>query len=74
MPSNSDNEKDDSLQSSTPANPAIPRPVRQVSVVPLDSPPPAGNRAIHPRPPAPLVPTREERTRAQESEGDSEKE
>lgn len=35
---------------------------RVVQVTQLDSPPPSGNRAIHPRRPAPIVPTRQERT------------
>ena len=41
--------------------PAAP-PTRQVVVTHLDSPPPSGKHIIHPRRPAPIVPTREERT------------
>jgi hypothetical protein len=36
--------------------------VRKVVVTHLDEPPPSGKRTIHPRRPAPIVPTREERT------------
>jgi hypothetical protein len=39
--------------------------VRQVVVTPLDAPPPSGQKKIHPRRPAPIVPTREDRTRKQ---------
>ena len=42
--------------------PAKPPSVRKVVVKHLDEPPPSGKRAIHPRRPAPIVPTREERT------------
>jgi hypothetical protein len=42
---------------------AAPKPtVRKVVVTHLDEPPPSGKRTIHPRRPAPIVPTREERT------------
>lgn len=37
------------------------RTVREVVVTHLDSPPPSGKRTIHPRRPAPTVPSREER-------------
>ena len=43
--------------------------VRKVVVKHLDEPPPSGKRAIHPRRPAPIVPTREERTAEQPDEG-----
>jgi len=36
--------------------------VRKVVVPHLDEPPPSGKKNIHPRRPAPIVPTREERT------------
>ena len=42
--------------------------VRKVVVKHLDEPPPSGKRAIHPRRPAPIVPTREERTAEQPDE------
>jgi len=42
---------------------AAPKPSREVVVKYLDSPPPSGKQAIHPRRPAPIVPTREERVR-----------
>jgi hypothetical protein len=38
------------------------KPRREVLVTYLDSPPPSGNHSIHPRRPAPMVPTREQRT------------
>jgi hypothetical protein len=38
------------------------KPRREVFVTHLDSPPPSGKRSIHPRRPAPIVPTREQRT------------
>jgi hypothetical protein len=34
---------------------------RQVVVTRFDSPPPSGKKEIHPRRPAPIVPTRDER-------------
>jgi hypothetical protein len=46
---------------STPAN-VRQKTVREVVVTHLDVPPPSGKQAIHPRRPAPVVPTREERT------------
>jgi hypothetical protein len=45
---------------STPAN-VRQKTVREVVVTHLDAPP-SGKRKIHPRRPAPVVPTREERT------------
>jgi hypothetical protein len=47
---------------------ASPKAVRQVVVKPLDEPPPPGKQEIHPRRPAPIVPTREERTGKQPEE------
>jgi hypothetical protein len=49
---------------------AAPKPptVRNVVVKHLDEPPPSGKRTIHPRRPAPIVPTREERTAGQPAE------
>ena len=38
------------------------KPCRRVTVTHLDSPPSFGKRSIHPRRPAPIVPTREQRT------------
>jgi hypothetical protein len=38
-----------------------PVPTREVVVTRFDSPPPSGKKKIHPRRPAPIVPTREER-------------
>jgi hypothetical protein len=52
-----------------PAAPNVPpKPVREVVVKHLDEPPPSGKRSIHPRRPAPIVPTHEERTREQPPE------
>jgi hypothetical protein len=46
----------------TPIKPhGSPKPGREVVVTHLDSPPPTGKQSIHPRRPAPLVPTREQR-------------
>jgi hypothetical protein len=42
--------------------------VREVIVKHLDEPPPSGKRTIHPRRPAPIVPTREERTADESAE------
>jgi hypothetical protein len=47
--------------------------VRQVIVTPLDAPPPSGQQQIHPRRPAPIVPTPEERTRKQSNQNKGEK-
>lgn len=50
-------------------SPALPTgttvPCRDVAVTHLDSPPPSGKRQIHPRRPAPIVPTREQDAGAQ---------
>jgi hypothetical protein len=46
---------------SAPAN-VRQKTVREVVVTHLDAPPPSGKQKIHPRRPAPIVPTREERT------------
>jgi hypothetical protein len=52
-----------------PAAPNVPpKTVREVVVKHLDEPPPSGKRSIHPRRPAPIVPTREERTGEQPAE------
>jgi hypothetical protein len=40
--------------------------VREVVVTHLDSPPPSGKKSIHPRRPAPIVPTHEQRIEEQE--------
>jgi hypothetical protein len=56
-----DKDQNETDQESTPAK--VPqRTVREVVVTHLDAPPPSGKRTIHPRRPAPLVPTREEQT------------
>jgi hypothetical protein len=46
----------------TAPTPDQPKTVRKVVVTHLDEPPPSGKRTIHQRRPAPIVPTREERT------------
>jgi hypothetical protein len=52
------NDEEDKKAENAPKPPAV----RKVVVEHLDEPPPSGKRAIHPRRPAPIVPTREERT------------
>jgi len=51
-------EQDEPASSSPPS---APEPSREVTVSHLDSPPKLGKERIHPRRPAPIVPTREER-------------
>ncbi len=52
-----------------PAPADVPRTtVREVVVTHLEAPPPSGKRKIHRRRPAPIVPTREERTGKQSAE------
>ncbi len=55
MPAN-EKEKDEPAPSGVPLKSA-----GEVVVTHLDSPPPPGKKTIHPRRPAPPVPTREER-------------
>jgi hypothetical protein len=56
-------EKNKGVGGGTPAPTNVRRKnVREVLVTHLDAPPPSGKREIHPRRPAPIVPTREERT------------
>jgi len=56
--------QDEEKNTTGESTPAIVRQktVREVVVTHLDAPPPSGKRKIHPRRPAPVVPTREERT------------
>jgi len=49
----------------SPPSPTSPK-VREVVVTHLDSPPPSGKKSIHPRRPAPIVPTHEQRIEEQE--------
>jgi hypothetical protein len=51
-------------RSSAPASFPL-KPCGEVELTHLDSPPPSGKQAIHPRRPAPPVPTREQRTGTQ---------
>ena len=62
-----DDKQESSERPSTSAN-VPPKAVREVVVTHLDAPPPPGKRNIHPRRPAPIVPTREERTGEQLSD------
>ncbi|HET6935807.1 MAG TPA: hypothetical protein VFI72_13270 [Candidatus Angelobacter sp.] len=65
---NKPSEEENDNQEQKPAPGSFPlKPAGEVVVKHLDSPPPAGQRPIHPRRPAPPVPTREERE-ANESE------
>jgi hypothetical protein len=59
------NQKKDRDQKSQGASPKA---VRQVVLNLLDAPPPPGKQEIHPRRPAPIVPTREEITGEQSEE------
>lgn len=56
-----DQERDGERRAPAPPNPSR-IPTREVTLSHLDSPPPSGKQSIHPRRPAPIVPTREERT------------
>lgn len=47
--------------------------VREVVVRHLDAPPPSGKQQIHPRRPAPIVPTRKERTEKQDENTSTDK-
>jgi hypothetical protein len=68
MADDQNDRKDKSEDCASMAASAPPKPVREVVVKHLDSPPPSGKRTIHPRRPAPIVPTREERTAEQAAE------
>lgn len=57
-------------QDTSPSPPSTPGPFREVRVPHLDSPPSLGKEQIHPRRPAPIVPTREQRINGS-SEDDS---
>jgi hypothetical protein len=69
MPGQQDQEQQDQ---SDDLSPSAPKKMRQVVVQHLDSPPPSGKTAIHPRRRAPIVPTREERTAEQGDDTNSE--
>ena len=56
---NDPREEPDENSTRTPQGQSVP--TRDVLVTYLDSPPPSGKKHIHPRRPAPIVPTREER-------------
>jgi len=56
------NEQNEKKPKNEGESPAPEKTVRKVVVTHLDEPPPSGKQTIHPRRPAPIVPTREERT------------
>ena len=62
---------DQAKESESPLPPQQPKPMRQVIVTHRDAPPPSGKQSIHPRRPAPVVPSREERTESQGPERDN---
>lgn len=72
-----DEQKDekDEGRDSAPELENVPRKtVRKVLVTHLEAPPPSAKQEIHPRRPAPVVPTREERTGEERGEdGNAEK-
>lgn len=51
----------DKNENSSPPPSAAPKPLREIEVPVLDEPPSLGKERIHPRRPARIVPTREER-------------
>lgn len=61
MPEKKNQQKKDQERKPQP-QPDAPKPLREVTVEHLDAPPSAVKRSIHPRRPAPIVPTHEERT------------
>lgn len=63
-----DEETDGKKKGDEPTADSPRKTVREVVVTHLDEPPPSGKRKIHPRRPAPIVPTREERTGKQSGE------
>jgi len=66
---NEQNDEKNKSRDSAPKSENTPRKtVRQVVVTHLDAPPTTGKQKIHPRRPAPIVPTREERTGEQPDE------
>jgi hypothetical protein len=63
MPDEQDAQKEDERQDRSLAPPGFPlKPSGEVVLTHLDAPPPSGKERIHPRRPAPPVPTREQRT------------
>jgi hypothetical protein len=65
-----DQENDEKNEATDAARKAV----RQVTVTPLDEPPRSGpQKKIHPRRPAPIVPTREERIRRQSNQDKQDK-
>jgi len=61
-----ENPQQDQNEERQPQEPT--KPARDVVVRYLDNPPPSGKERIHPRRPAPIVPTREQRTGVQETD------
>jgi hypothetical protein len=63
MPDEQDPGKKDESQDHSSAPAGFPlKPCGEVVLTHLDAPPPSGKQRIHPRRPAPPVPTREQRT------------
>jgi len=74
MPDDENARKDKQVSEEQTATTSFPlKPSGEAVVTYLDSPPPSGPRSIHPRRPAPLVPTHEERTGEGSEEDDSKK-
>lgn len=65
MPDKENPQQDQDEESQPQATTEPSKPARDVVVRYLDNPPPSGKESIHPRRPAPIVPTREQRTREQ---------
>jgi hypothetical protein len=63
------NQQDEDQERAPAPETTSPKPLREVTVTHLDFPPPSGKRNIHPRRPAPIVPSREQRTEEDEAKG-----
>lgn len=61
MAQKSNDPREEPHEKSTRMPQGQPVPTREVVVTYVDSPPPSGKEQVHPRRPAPVVPTREER-------------
>jgi hypothetical protein len=61
MPQKPNDPREEPEENSAALPQSQPVPTREVVVTHFDSPPPSGKNQIHPRRPAPIVPTREER-------------
>jgi len=65
MPDKENSQQDQNEDNRPQATTEPTKPARDVVVRYLDNPPPSGKESIHPRRPAPIVPTREQRTSEQ---------